>query len=120
MCKKLLNVDFATDSKLQTIETNLFCDSALESISIPCSVTQINENAFYNCKKLRNIKIPINSILQSINENAFTGSAITSLFIPQNIIKICPNQGWSTLSVDSLNCKQYRSFTGQRQRRYVR
>lgn len=60
---------------------------ALHSISIPNSVTTIDECAFAGCTALHSITIP-NSVT-SIGDNAFMGcSGLTSLEIPNGVIFI--------------------------------
>ena len=55
--------------------------------SIPNSVTNIGDNAFYGCQSLTNIKIP-NSVT-NIGDRAFCGcSSLTSINIPNSVTNI--------------------------------
>ena len=55
-CKKLENVTFGVNSKLESIEEDAFYDcTSLKSIIIPNNVMVINERAFYGCTSLKSI-----------------------------------------------------------------
>ena len=69
-------IQFATDSKLQIIDTNAFCNSSIRSIVIPENVTEINSYAFYNCKQLKHVEFHPNSKLQKIDDHSFSNTAI--------------------------------------------
>lgn len=47
-CKNLQKVEFASDSKLQTIENSAFSSSSIEAITIPSEVNRIGKSAFFN------------------------------------------------------------------------
>jgi hypothetical protein len=70
-CTSLKTVTFAADSPLETIGSSVFseCES-LTSISIPASVTSIEDSAFYYCIALTSITIPAS--VTSIGEGAFS------------------------------------------------
>ena len=51
----LTTIIFNDQCRLQTISTKSFACTKLESISIPDSVTTIEDNAFYGCSSLRTI-----------------------------------------------------------------
>ena len=55
-------------------------------MTIPDSVTDIYEGAFYNCINLTSIEIP-NSVT-SIGWNAFSGSGLVSVTIPDSVTSI--------------------------------
>lgn len=59
----------------------------LSSITIPESVTYIEESAFYNCSSLTSLNIPSN--VHSIYDNAFQGcSKLASILIPKSVTYI--------------------------------
>ena len=59
----------------------------LTSITIPESVTYIEESAFYNCSSLTSLTIP--NKVHSIYDNAFQGcSKLTSIVIPKSVTYI--------------------------------
>lgn len=52
-CEGLRHLTFAPESKLKKIGENAFCyNYSLESVSLPDSLTYLDEEAFYDCKKL--------------------------------------------------------------------
>ena len=67
---------------ISAIGRGAFCElSMIESITIPCSVTSIEDRAFCGCSGLTSISIP-NSVT-SIGGSAFSGcSGLTSITIP--------------------------------------
>lgn len=74
--------------------------SSLTSITIPNSVTSIDENAFRECSSLSSIILPDSVI--SIGERAFSGSSISSIKLSNNITSI-ENYTFS-------NCKALKSI----------
>ncbi|KAK8845235.1 hypothetical protein M9Y10_021420 [Tritrichomonas musculus] len=103
-------MQFQKDSELAKINIFAFCNSSLESIIIPKSVSKISNGAFFSCKnlqkvsieegsklqslasnlffsceKLKEVYIPENSSLRVIGKNAFNLSSIESLFIPKSV-----------------------------------
>ena len=40
-----------------------FCDSGIESVTIPASVREICEKAFYNCKRLKSVTFESSGLL---------------------------------------------------------
>ena len=85
---EVTTVNFASDSKLQTIESYAFSLSAIEDITIPTTVTNIGENSFCSCKQLKQVLIPSDSKLQTIEKEAFAHTNITSITIPSSVTKI--------------------------------
>ena len=95
----LTNINVDTNNQYYTSEngvlynkdkTQILCcprKTALTNITIPSSVTRINDYAFYYCKNLTNIIIP-NSVT-SIGNSAFTGcSGLKEITIPSNVSNI--------------------------------
>ena len=61
----------------------------LTSISIPSTVTYVEDEAFSGCKNLRSVKFADNSRLNSIGTNAFYNcSGLTSITIPDGVTSI--------------------------------
>lgn len=87
-CRKIKNVEFCKNSKIQTIEKLAFYFSSIEKISIPEKLTKIGQLSFYCCQKLRNIEIPKNSRLQIIEKSAFYDSGIECFTIPASLMII--------------------------------
>ena len=87
-CKQLRNIEFANDSKLQTINLKAFCESTIENIKIPSKLKQIGEKAFFYCEKLSRIKIEDDSELQIIEKEAFAFSSIESITISSNLYQL--------------------------------
>lgn len=69
--------------KVSAIGSFAFCDTDIESIDIPDSVTIINDRAFMNCKKLKSVKLP--KTLTYIGVFAFSGSNIENIDLPDSI-----------------------------------
>ena len=64
-----------------------FYSCLITSVTIPNSVTNICENAFYNCRNLTTVTIP--SSVTSIGEKAFQNcSSLTSIAIPSSVATI--------------------------------
>lgn len=56
-CNHLERIDFEYNSKLEIIEKKAFRNTKISSISIPCNVKQICEEAFQSCVKLNIIEV---------------------------------------------------------------
>ena len=82
------SIDFASDSKLQTIEKNSFYDAHIKRITIPSSVTLIGESAFQHCVRLESIEFSNDSKLQTIGKKAFFKSTIKCIKIPSSVTLI--------------------------------
>ncbi len=54
----LKKVIFSPESKITTLNWDLFNGTQLESIDIPATVTKLGARAFYNCTNLNTINIP--------------------------------------------------------------
>lgn len=81
-------VQFAPDSKLQTIGKYAFNNASIKSIEIPSQVTQICEGAFSRCNGLRHVEFPEDSQLQIIDSEAFSSSSIENIKIPSQVTTI--------------------------------
>ena len=84
-CSRLASVTLP--KTLTKIEENAFWGcSSLTSIVVPDGVTVIEKNAFYDCPKLTTIELP--DSLVSIGDRAFDDSEITSIRFPNSITQI--------------------------------
>ncbi len=54
----LKNITFSPESKMTTLNWDLFNGTPLESIDIPASVNKIGARAFYNCAGLETVSLP--------------------------------------------------------------
>lgn len=93
-------VEFEANSELRTIEQNAFCNSKLESITIPSHVTQISHYTFFACYELVRIDFEPNSELRKIEKCAFDQSTLQSISIPASVIEL--EEGWCS-GTENLN-----------------
>ena len=56
-CKQLQRIEFANDSKLQTIESLAFASSTIESITIPSQLVELKEGWCQNATNLTNVSV---------------------------------------------------------------
>ena len=84
----LKTVVFSGESKLKTIGKNAFSSCcALESISIPSSVTKIGEGAFIFCYKLASVNIP-EGVDKIEKETFMSCESLTTVTIPASVDSI--------------------------------
>jgi hypothetical protein len=77
------------------IGSNAFSfNSDLTSVTIPASVTSIDESAFFRCVSLKTITFASGSMLENIGEYAFSHCGFTSITIPAGVTKIYKNSFW--------------------------
>ena len=75
------------DEPINTIPKSAFKDCHIKSLIIPCSVTSIEEAAFFGCANLASVTIP-NSVT-SIGNHAFSGcSSLTSVIIGSGVTSV--------------------------------
>ena len=75
---------------MTTIFANTFAEhQELISVSIPASVTKIEDGAFFGCSQLKNVSIPANSALTEIGKDAFSHcKSLERIHIPGGITEI--------------------------------
>ena len=91
-CSALKTISFMNELKLKTIGKYAFqgC-SKLSQLSVPSSVTSIQEGAFENCISLRFISLKSND-LKEIENNLFRGcSSLRTIEFPSSIYRIGMN-----------------------------
>ena len=92
---------------VKTIPTRGFSNcTALQTITLPESLEELQFLSFSGCNSLRTIELPVS--LKIIGQSAFSQSGINTLFVPKNVNSIsyqivsrCPNL--VSLSVDKEN-----------------
>jgi hypothetical protein len=82
---ELTSVTFRNKSRLQSIGSRAFADTAILEIAIPASVTTLNFGCFSGCKSLASVTFNNRSRLQSIGMRAFSNTAISMIAIPENV-----------------------------------
>ncbi len=74
---------------LESIGSQAFFDSGIESILLPDSVTSIGEGAFDACRSLESVTLPDNAAFTAIPDRLFFNcEALQSLTIPKNVTSI--------------------------------
>lgn len=68
-CRKLVQVEFETESQLKEIADYAFANSGIGEITIPDSVVGLGEAVFFRCESLQ--KITLGSGLKKVNALAF-------------------------------------------------
>ena len=102
----LLNANKARIEAYSSIGLNAFLNATkLVSVTIPFSVTEIGQTAFYNCSGLKSV-IFYSSQLRTIGASAFNGTTnLTSIIIPPSVISIAlgafQNSGIRSVLFDS-------------------
>ena len=81
----LTKIDFEKCSNLEIIGKSSFQDLLIEEITIPNSVSLIDEYAFKCCKKLKKVNIGIDSKLTEIKKGAFDNTAIETILFPSTL-----------------------------------
>ncbi|MBO4572739.1 MAG: leucine-rich repeat protein [Clostridia bacterium] len=78
----LEQVIFEDGVNLTTIGQYTFRNTNLTSITVPASVTKIDQYAFYGCAQLTTVTLP-DAALASIGNSAFANSGLTSFSFPE-------------------------------------
>lgn len=76
-CKMLKNVEISSESKIQTIEENVFADSSIESLSIPSSIFELKHGWCNGMPKFKKLTIIENKVhnLSSFDNNLVLGKS---------------------------------------------
>jgi len=82
-CVSLKNI---TLNGVREIKDGAFQYSGVENISLPNTLTRIENNAFSMCSNLKNITLP--DSLEMIGNNCFKCSALQSIVIPKSVKRI--------------------------------
>ncbi len=78
--------------------------STVESVTIPTSVTEIAEMAFYGCSALKSVTFAEGSQLKKIGESAFyTATSLETLTIPEGVTEIGTNAFYATHALREIN-----------------
>ena len=86
-CEKLKSVTFIPTSQVSVIGNYAFSScTALQSVTIPDSVTTIKNYAFAYCTSLSSVTIP--DSVTTIEGNVFRGCAMQSVTIPDSVTSI--------------------------------
>ena len=89
----LANINKARIQAYSSIGLNAFLNATkLVSVTIPFSVTEIGQTAFYNCAGLKSVTFDSGSQLRTIGSQAFFNTLnMTSIIIPSSVISIGVN-----------------------------
>jgi lactocepin len=93
---------YTIPDSVKRIERSAFWDSNLTSITIPNSVTEIDEYAFMYCDNLISIVIP-DSVKEIGNSIFYLCENLTSVTIPDSIISIGNYAFWNCKRLVSIN-----------------
>ena len=101
----LTTVTFAEGSELESIGQQAFYGcTILSSITIPASVTEIGEKAFYACENLATVTFAEGSKLKSIGQKAFSYcKVLSSITIPASVTSIGINAFYNCPALESIN-----------------
>ena len=87
-CESLRIVIFGASSKLERICDSAFCETSIESLSIPDSVVELGKGCFYDCMSLRIVIFGALSKLERICSEAFGNTSIESLSLPDSVVEL--------------------------------
>jgi hypothetical protein len=75
-CASIAEVHFPPDCKLREIGDEAFCESSLEQISIPRTVTFLGRSCFAHCQALKSVRFDQECDLAKFSEELFVCSTI--------------------------------------------
>ena len=70
---------------VEKIDRRWFYGTAVESVTVPASVMEIEMYAFYECKSLRYVQFQDGSKLEKIGIKCFQHSALEKIAVPKNV-----------------------------------
>lgn len=80
---------FASEGNLEKIGAGSFHDTLISNLTIPKSVTEIQEGAFSNCQRLRKVSFEEESKVKTIEEYVFFGCInLTEVSLPKGLESI--------------------------------
>ncbi len=83
-CADVDGITFTEDTSLETIGAGVFEDSKIKEISLPETVTTINNSAFKNATELKSVKL--GSAVTFIGASAFEGCrSLTDIELPESL-----------------------------------
>ena len=88
-CRALHTVLFREGSKLETLESRCFKNTALREITIPSRVVHICEEVFCDTP-LRTVSFQEGSELQTLGDGCFEQTEMEEISIPSNVARIGP------------------------------
>ena len=93
---------FQEGSRLKSIGGNAFhCNSSLQSLTLPSSVTNIDHHAFYQCSSLDEFVIPDG--VESIERGVFAEcSKLKTVTVPNSVKKVVQKAFWNCSSLETV------------------
>ena len=70
---------------LETLGEDTFCNSKIKRITVPKSVTKIEDRAFENCERLRGVIFADGSKLEKIGRWCFQNSGLEEITLPKTL-----------------------------------
>ena len=109
-CTELVSVTIP--NSVTSINDYAFVNCGITSITIPDSVTYIGYDVFKSCESLTSVKLPININFTHINSDIFSAcNALTSITIPDSVTYIDSNVFASCTSLTSVKLPNNINFT---------
>ena len=86
-CTSLKAIDLSTMTGVNTIPSDMFCESGLTTVRIPAHITSISGYAFNNTP-LKSVEFEVGSKLATIGDGAFQSTQLQSITIPASVTGI--------------------------------
>ena len=106
LCFCAAKLDIVIPSSVTEIGECAFLNSGLVTVTIPDTVTKIENGAFSGCIGLTDVKLPKN--LKTLGKDAFNGcTGLTSVLIPKTVkIHTLITMGFIVHSEDAITCRR--------------